>query len=218
MALYTTVMTTRSCHKCGRECRCDVQFKTGEEKGQLPHCDEFETLPAAPPGTYEGLVDAYCPECLVRRMNDETEAQLLVLAESVTRGVLTVRRGRILRDGTGGPIPDPEDDFQIAFLDDRVLLAEEIAATSRAAIPTRIQSTAALLHHLDLVVFEGSRRAFPTRLTTRSTWWDRHDAAVARRVVDRGWTLGSPWTDVSVVVSPEHVVTVEPDRCATRAP
>ncbi len=210
MGLYTTVMTTLACQRCGREHRCGVQFKTGEENGDLPCCDELETLPSAPPDTYEGLAFAYCPECLLRWMKDEKEAHLLVLAESVACGALTVRRGDILRDGTGCPIPDPDDDFQIAFLDERVLSAAEIAAAARAANATGIQSGASHLRELDYVVFEGLTRVYPTRLVARSNWWQRHDSTVARVLVDRGWALGtSPWLDVSVVVSPEHVVAVD---------
>lgn len=211
MGLFSTVFTTLSCRQCSATHRCGVQFKTGSEDGDLPQCDELGRLPSAPPGTYEGIADAYCRRCRARWTRDEKEALFLALAAGVARGALTVRRGDIVRVPGGiTPVPDANDDFTIAFADDRALSPEEITAAGRAADPSPgIRSFAAHFGDCDYVVFEGDARRFPTRLMGPTAFWDRLRSAVARAMTERGWAIAeSPWFDVAVVVSADHVVTV----------
>jgi hypothetical protein len=85
----------------------------------LPEFRELERAEGVPPGTYDGIVGAYCTECTERWTTDEKEANFAVLAESVGRAELLVRRGYILRDARHLPIPDERDDFRIELLDDR---------------------------------------------------------------------------------------------------
>src|SRR5688572_410431 len=113
MGLFSRVMTTLVCARCGRGYECDVQFKTGHEEGKLPCFRELDRTVDVPPGRYEGIADAYCTECSARWTADEKEVGFGVLAEAVSRGELTVRRGRIVRDDRQMPLPDANDDFRI---------------------------------------------------------------------------------------------------------
>lgn len=214
MGLYSTVTATLSCSKCGREYQGDVQFTTDHEDGDLPRFAELERATGVPPGTYEGIADAYCTDCLERWMRDEKEASFEALAEAVARGELIVRRGRILRDARHAPILDAHGDFQIQFLGDRALSASEIAAAGREP-DTRPgwPNFLARLHWLDYVVFDGAERIVPARPPSRSDWWQRHGSAVDRSLRARGWPRGeSPWIDLPVVVSDDLVVRVERRR------
>lgn len=210
MGVFSTVIAIFECSRCRRDYSSGVQFKT-EDDESMPHFQEHERVTGIAPGTYEGIVNAYCDPCMLQWSDDERVASLAALAASVARGELVVRRGSVLRDAHGAPIPDERNDFRITLLEERARTAAEIAAAGHAP-ETEFgwRSFAAHLDQLDYVLFDGEERIFPTRRTSRSDWWQRHREEVGRLLEARGWIHGDEqWIEPSVVVSNELVVTVQ---------
>lgn|GEM_PF-2330636 len=208
MGLFTTVDAEFSCRRCERTFVGDVQFKTGHEQ-DLPTYREGDRVTDVPAGTYEGLVDAYCGQCTRRWRNDERLSHFKALADAVSSGTLIVRRGFILRDAAGLPVPDEADDFTIRDLDSDPVEPSELESIGpTAGEPGAWPNFAARLSDANLVLFEAGQRIHPTRRISNTDWWSRHNARVDTLMKKLGWPLGSdPFVEPNVVVT--TTVTIE---------
>jgi hypothetical protein len=91
MDMFSTVTTDLACERCGSTYRTGVEFKTGEDWA-LPVYEAGQVVPALPSGSdYEGIADAFCPDCARRWIADERVAHFDALADDVEIGKVTAR-------------------------------------------------------------------------------------------------------------------------------
>jgi hypothetical protein len=209
MGLYTTVEAEFSCRNCASTFVAGVQFKTGHEDGRLPTYREGEPVSDVPTGTYEGIVDAYCEPCATNWRDDERRTNFRVLAEAISSGRLVVRRGTVLRDRNGLPVPDDNDDFTIRYAGKGNVSPSEVGSIGPTpGEPGVWPSFAARLSDENLVLLEEGRRIYPTRQLSTTSWWAHHSARVHVLMQELGWSLGGePFIEPNVVVA--NVISVE---------
>lgn len=210
MGFFTTVTARLVCARCGGTFAGDVQFKTGSEASDLPVFREGEQVAGIAAGTYEGIADAYCHDCIRAWCEDEKRSNFIALAEAVASGVVVVRRGRICKDPDKVPI-DELGDFTITYVDAQDVTPAEITSSGVQSDGERSWRTfAARLSDLRYVVSDGSGLLHPTRVRLNSDWWDRQQRRVAALMTELDWPLGEvQWSEPKVSVSPSLVIGVE---------
>lgn len=85
MGTFRTVTTELQCQKCDAWFTAGIQFKTGDD-GDMPEYAIGDRAEDIEPGVYNGLGDAFCPQCAAMWIEDERRAHFECLAREVETG------------------------------------------------------------------------------------------------------------------------------------
>lgn len=186
MGTFRTLHATLRCLKCAASHCFGIQFKTGDDAEMSEYALD-DLADDIAPGVYDGLTDAFCPDCHRRWVEDEKRAHFDCLADEVETGLVTARRATWRHGAMDG---HPELGLVVTLDDEPPLTSQQIRLLANVPDTAGWPNFCARLINARVTLWVGSVRITPGQpqsQTAHDAWWRLHRTSVATRLRTLGW-------------------------------
>jgi hypothetical protein len=206
MGFFRILATTTSCFRCAKEFGNPLQFKTDGDDREMQEYVAGDCDAGLAPGEYEGIGEAFCPDCQLSHRRDENELQFTFLLESIRDGRIELWPARWNLDRKTG-------NLVVVRLRVEPVTPQEVEVAAQLPQSDRLNVRFDRWFFDHEVLCGGVRIQPRPDFPTNVFWNDERRVWVEHQLQSRGWTQGTArFTDVPIVVGDDHRIVAATDR------